>query len=334
MSKILLEADFETVDLRQFFNNQTTANSTGPAAETPEAPKDGSQSQTAELEAGLKEHGIPDDVIKKLMQLGDPFKKALKVLGYKASDPKANKNPILAFVKQTTVQDTLIKPGFLNISTFRAIYNAIAKNLVADSEFFAQNSYNLIYCKELYRKPVKEIEAYLMLQGSEILKPSASNYNSTDQLLNRKVFLEISGIEEQNITKRARLINDPNSNYTIPTMQDAVKLNSLQLARQILGQTTGLTTNGKHINTTELDKVVEKLTDIASKFAAILAISTNSNSKAARQALSNPKFSELNQKQIANAFIRLSTENILPKGQLAEETANALVEKILATFVK
>ena len=125
------------------------------------------------------------------------------------------------------MQQELIKPGLLNINTFKAIYNAVAKNLVADSEFFAESksNYNIIYCKDLYSKPAVEMEEYLKLQ-SEILSPDARSYTARDVIKNKKIFLYIDTIDELNIKKRAEDIK--NYNKDLPQILNA-KLNSLKL---------------------------------------------------------------------------------------------------------
>jgi hypothetical protein len=283
-----------------------------------------------EVETKLLELTDDATLVKKLLALGEPFKRACKVLGY-STEPNNGGNPILAFVLQEYVIINLIKPGLLNANTFKAIYNAVAKQLVADSEFFAQNSYNIIYCKNLYKKSPKEIEEYLTLQKS-ILKPSAEVYSANDQLDNRKTFLYIKGInnsigeEELNIIKRANAIKKLPDARKIPSVFKA-DLNSIELARQIHEGSNDYTIRR---NADELDKIVEKLPDLASKFAAILLLCTKSAE--AKGALGHSKFRELNQRQIANAFIKLSSANVLPRGQLQKEDASLLVGKILATL--
>ena len=85
---------------------------------------------------------------KKLLALGEPFEKACKVLGYNITNENGG-NPLLAFVIK---QKHLVDSGAINANTFKALYNAVAKHLVADSEFFKPNDYNIIYCKNLYKK--------------------------------------------------------------------------------------------------------------------------------------------------------------------------------------
>lgn len=274
--------------------------------------------------------------VKKLMAFGEPLKKVCVAFGYDIH-PGNGGNPLLAFVLQDYIKP-LVNNGALNVNTFKAFYNAVAKHLVADSEFFTVNSYNIIYCRDLYNKSPKEIQDYLILQ-SKILKPDAKQYTAENQISNRKVFLHIDGItrsngeEELNIVKRAKSINaSENKNKIIKDVRTA-KLNTIELAEQIYSNNDDIQPVS-HITETELDKIVVELTDPALKFAAILSLSTSTKSKKAKKALlsNNPKFTALRQDQILKAFLTLSNAGILPKRQLREVEADLLVDKILATL--
>lgn len=138
----------------------------------------------------------------------------------------------------------------------------------------------------------------------------------------------ITGQEELNIVKRARIIKDFKDTAKIPNVTDvSAKLNNIELVKQIV-EGGGFDVVSR--NATELDKIVKELTNSARKFAAILLL-CNKSAKA-KQALSNPKFRELNQMQIAEAFLQLSKSNIIPKEQLKAEDADLLIEKIFASF--
>lgn len=308
MANILHEADSFTVDLRSIYsgaaNNEQAQNSSS-----------SSNSGDNQLVAILKRNDITNpETIKKLLTFGEPFTRAIKILGENVDKDgnQVRRNPILAFVAQEEVQASLINTNYLNANTFKAIYNAVAHKLVVDSEFFNSNGYNLIYCPILYKRSAKEIEEYLKLQ-SEVLKPTATKYDGRLQSLNKKVFIETT--DSNNVT-----------------MQNASRLNSLERAKQIRSYNSDGESDKIHRNSNELDKIVAKLDTLANKFAAILSLSTSSKSGKAKKALNSPAFSGLNQKQIANAFISLSSNDILPKGQLAEDDADALVVKILSSL--
>ena len=347
MSKILLESDLLTVDLQALLNQSNKPEDAGTKGTKKDPKKDEKKitvlkNQDAENEIKKKltliigKHNKLKDaeaakVVEKLWALGEPFKKALEVLKLNIDIDQGAINPLLAFVVQKDIIENFLNPGLINISTFRALYQAVAKKYIADSEFMAINDYNIIYCKELYNKPVKDILGYLELQ-SKILKPSAEIYEGSTQLENRKVFLEIPGISEPEISKRAAKIKSVENN--IPTVQTAKRLNSLELAKRVSGIDSEASM--VHRSATELDKIVNNLNSLddslAAKFAALLSLSTSTASEKAKKALQQAEFKGLTQNQIASAFLKLSSKALLPKGQLQKSSADLLVDKILATL--
>ena len=319
MSKTLLESDFLTVDIQSIYNR--AANTAEQNSAEQAAPANGLGS---DIEAELKLHGVPEEIITKLATLGDLFKKSLRILGFKKDDPKSKHNPILAFIKQTHVQKLLID-GVLNANTFKGIYNAVAKNLVATSEFFNTNTYNIIYCKDLYTKSAKEIEEYLKLQSS-ILEVSANAYDAAKQEFNRKIFINITDITEPEPTKRAKLILSPNTK-SVATTNDNAKLNSLKLAKAICGKQESAAVA---LNSEDQKNIVDKLQSKEALAAAILAISMTTDSENAKKAIASGIFTNTDSAKVLTAASKIATSNILPKGKLQATDANAIVDKILA----
>jgi hypothetical protein len=318
MSKTLLEANFQTTDLRAIYTRKVGQGNTEQENNTDTATNDVNN----DFVAKLKNLGFTDEVVSKLIKLGEPFKKACDILGFRTDI----KNPILAFVKQSYVQEKLLNTGLLNISTFKAIYNTVANKLVADSEFVAERAYNIIYCPDLYRKSAKEMVEYLTLQ-SKILSPAAGAYDGKTQLENRRIFLHIDGIDEKEYVKNAKATKlDDNA---LPKVFDA-KLNSIEIARRLSGSESEVSTVTK--SNKELAGIVEELTTTADKLAALLALSTSTSSKQAQQALNAPELPSVASEAITQAFLKLSKDNILPKGQLDAKTADTLVNLIMATF--
>ena len=79
MSEALLKEDFPTFDLRIIYTPKA-ANST---AETPEEPEPETASALdKELISKLTEKGLEENIIKKLLKLGEPFKRSCRVLGF------------------------------------------------------------------------------------------------------------------------------------------------------------------------------------------------------------------------------------------------------------
>lgn len=321
MPNTLLEADFLTVDLKSIYNRtaQTNAGETDNSAASSEQPNSTEKVDAADtkLMQVLKDSGIEDaDVIKKLLALGSYFKKAIEVLGNKAT-PGTGANPILGFVAQSKVQENFIKTGLLNINSFKAIYNAVAKNLVADSEFFAINDYNIIYCKDLYRKPAKEIEEYLRLQRT-ILKPSATKYTTDDLIKNKKVFLKATDETSTNL----------------PAMLNA-KLNELSLAERIEDEFDERETAVRLDNEKQED-IVNKLADSQGKipnaiaFATLLSLVVSTNNAKVKSALKDPRFKDVHNEQLVMAISSLAGKSLLPKGRMRTEDIESLAVKIIA----
>lgn len=265
----------------------------------------------------------------KLMLIGDPLTKAIKVLGF---DP--TKNPILGFIRQKRVVTNLIATEKLNVETFKAIYNAVANNFVAHSELIKEKpkneEYNILYCLDLYNKPVKEMLDYLRLQ-SQILQVSASQYTAEDQLKNKRAFLFVSKDAEKNElpqeeTKRAAKINELGHDQ-LPILTSAT-LNTIALARAISNNPiTKLDNDGQ-------DALVAKLSTPAKKCAALLALSLTTNNTKAKEALKDSFFTSLPSDKVFNEVNWLATNNIMPKGQLNKTDADFLVAKILASLHK
>jgi hypothetical protein len=324
MSKILLESDFLAVNLKSLFN---------PAADSAE----GSSSSTgvvadSEFKNKLLELSIPADVVEKLLTFGDSFKRSCEILGFKIAKESGG-NPLLAFVCQEYVQKNLINTNLLNKNTFKALYNAVVKKLVADSEFFGANKYNIIYCQDLYRKSASEIEKYLIAQKG-ILSPTASSY-SVEKLKNRLVFFNVKEAKELDNKKRASEIDKLQKDGKIAApnaLDENTKLNKLELANEIKNR-LGLqsSSSDKQTNSQSLKTVsalVNQLNRPEELFALVQYLSTTTDVAEAKEALGHKAFKSLNGEGIAQALIALSSK--LSKVNVSEESAKALIAAIIA----
>lgn len=324
MPKTLLEYNYITVDLNSIVQNREDNTASKQSDKNKQSASASNSSLGSDIEAELKDQGIEPEVIAKLATLGDLFKKSLRILGFKKDDPKSEHNPILRFIKQDHVQK-LITDGLLNANTFKGIYNAVAKNLVATSEFFNTNSYNIIYCRDLYTKSAAVMEEYLKLQ-STILKVSDSAYDTSKQIFNRKVFLQIPGVTERDATKLVKIVLNTDAKK-IPSVTNKTVLNSIKLATAISGKQD---IAAAPIDTSSQDAIVNKLTTSESLAAAILALSLTTDSSKANQALSSGIFANVDSSKVVAAASKIATSDILPKGQVQTADADALVDKIIA----
>jgi hypothetical protein len=335
MPEKLFESDLPTVNLRTIFARANADNNVTPSEPLPakgdwkawedllkKRLKENTKQTDYEIRTSFFEEFFKvnwgDALAKKLILLGEPLRKALEIIKF------TENNPILAFLNQKFVKEELLSTGLLNVNTFKAIYNAVAKKLVADSEFFKVRTYNIIYCKDLYRKTAVKMEEYLQLQ-SRILQPSANSYSVEKQNQNKKIFFYISNITESDIAKRAIEINKPET-MAVDSGEEAT-LNSLDLAKQIIGNHQIDTVT---LNTAEQDKIVSKLNSVPEIFATILSLSLSTDSKKAKEALANEMFSNLSGADVVKAVMKLASEGTIPKGQLTKSDTDLLIPKLLA----
>lgn len=111
----------------------------------------------------------------------------IKALGF---DPLLN--PILAFFLNPFTKE-LLESGLLDEIKYKAIHNSVANHLMAESEYFKENNYNILYCLDLYNKTAADIETYLTYQKS-ILKPS----DNKTKAINIQIFLA-DGSEDMSV---------------------------------------------------------------------------------------------------------------------------------------
>ncbi len=270
------------------------------------------------------------EIAEKLLLIGEPLKKVLKVVGFKRS------NPILGFINQEFVKNTLLHANLLNVNTFKAIYNAVANDLVADTEFFKRNDYNIIYCKDLYRKSPSEMEEYLKIQKS-FLSPSASQYSAADLIKNKIAFFYIADIKELNITKRVEIINNlyKENKLTADKIPSALgsktTLNSLALVEEFKAKLGIVSANDKNkkvpMGAKAMNNLVSKLTQPSECFAVIQHLSITTDVAEAKNALKHEKFKGLTGEQLAQATAAVAP--LLSKGALPDEEAKALVALVL-----
>lgn len=174
------------------------------------------------------------DLAKLLDNLGDLFKKDFTEHGFEAKT-----NPLATFFKLKFVKKLLIDKK-LNSAKYQAIHEAFAGStkLVADSEFLKQNSYNILYCNDLYNKPASDMILYLKAQKS-ILPPNAGSYNKALLNKNRRVFYQIPGgpkninLSDKNAVAAVIKHQQQNSNVPSKTVEN-VTLNSLELVKILM----------------------------------------------------------------------------------------------------
>lgn len=350
MSEILLEADFIAADIKSIINkNKQIANTGAEQVQQQPKPKNfdwekelkarleankklgpDARKTEAEIEATFFEEYFSEkwdkEIANQLLSLGAPLTKAIKVIGFNEKI-----NPILGFINNKYTQDRLLRTKLLNFSTFKAIFNAVAKKLVADTEFFKANDYNIIYCTDLYKKTSEEIEKYLVLQKS-VLPTAVNVYTPEDRLNNKKVFFQIPQIKEQDETKRVAAVKAWPEGKKVPSAKSADTLmNSYNVAKALGSSISKFNTSVEQEDADNNEKkanLVAELKTPAEVFAAIQYLSMSTNSKEAKAALSYNAFSKLTFDEIRQATSKIIDK--LPKGTLTSNEVTALIKALLS----
>lgn len=270
-----------------------------------------------------------DSLVKRALAIGEILRKDIRTLGFKKS-----RNPILAFLGLKYVQNNLILTELLNSNTYKAIHNVVAKKLVADSEFYGANSYNILYCRDLYKLPPSEIVKYFIAQA-KVLKPDASTYEPAELLTNRKLFfyINLAGIEETDIAGRIAAIDALAADKVPSAKTSSTRLNRLSFINNRLGianNTVTETSKATNENTADVEALINKIQadkSVANAFVAIQCIEATIGLDEAKNALKHNKFKDLNMSQVLQAITTITP--IMRKQKLSRKEASTFVRGIL-----
>jgi hypothetical protein len=274
-----------------------------------------------------------EELTRRAMRVGGSLQNDLKVFGF-----NKRKNPVLAFLCTRHVQTNILMPGLLNASTYQAIHKAIVNNLIADSEFFKANDYNIIYCTDLYKKSVSEIDKYINAQA-RILKPSAEVYTVDDLAKNKRAFFNIKTIKELNISKRVAKVQKIPADKLPSAKSVSTTLNSTAFVSKFSSGAASTDNNDDDDNTEEaavtskqtasINTIVRELQKSpAAAFATIQYLGITNKLPEAQHALDQAIFSQLTSKEIAVATTKVSS--LLAKLKLSEKDARALLTTIMS----
>jgi hypothetical protein len=226
MSKILLESDFLTFDLKSIYANNSQKSAEGaqkqgdPAAEdnagqksqTKPASKAKSASTRIDWSKELKKrldanNELAPESRKKEFDIENEFWLEFFTVTFGATVAKLlnniellkkdiqilgfkkQSNPLITFFQNKYVQNALVVSKLINSNTYKAVHNAFAKRLVSDFEFLKANDYNILYCRDLYNRAPTEIEKYLELQ-KQVLPANVKAYDEETVIKNKKIFLD------------------------------------------------------------------------------------------------------------------------------------------------
>lgn len=355
MSKTLLEANFQTINLKTIYNRLTNVNTEEdqPKADTsavtdtslPNSISECGEVLKARLDANNKlspearqeSYKIESVFFKEffnkfwdtecanqLFLIGDNLRKILKGIGFNAKT-----NPILAFILQNGVQERLLKTKLLNVDTFKVISSAFVSKKIAHGQFMQERSYNIIYCADLYRKPLKEMEEYIKLQH-EILVASGSSLKYSAAIINknRMVFYAVPGINEPDINKRVAALEKVPVDK-LPKAENAT-LNSIASAKAIDEKLGGVSHETKvtTLASSDITALADKLDTNPKRLAAIMSLSITTNNDEAKAAAVSKKFKGITTDELRQATIEIAP--IMPKGQLSKSSTSVLINALLS----
>ena len=217
-------------------------------------------------------------------------------------------------------------------------YNAVAKNLVADSEFFTATDYNIIYCQDLYTKSAGIIEKYLNYQKQN-LPTNASKYTLEMQNENKKIFLAIRklNLSKLNSTEKAQAILQNDSATKLSVKNANIKLNDIKTIEEILKlngkipkeeeKTEEIDDDNKQTSNDAVLKQANGLKTPAEAYAALQYIAMSTQNSLAQRALSDEKLSGISAEALVAATKVVTAR--FSKIKVTTDNADSLTKHIM-----
>ena len=263
-----------------------------------------------------------------LIKMGSLLSKDIRHFGW-----DIKKNPVLAFIAQTYVTENLLAKRLLNGNTFKAIHNALAQKLVAQSEFLGTKNYNIIYCPSLYRRMPADMLEYLKRQKT-ILDPTKGKVTPEMQKRNKLTFLLLKKNNGATAEDRAEYqYTHGQEQKTLPKLLQAdtklVDIETVDLIQAKYGYTSP-----KKETSVSSDEAVEAIVGAFDKhpayqYALMQYLSVTANEEdavAIEQFLATDKFSSVTAEQVLEATKKIRKE-------LASKTfKNANIKALIKGF--
>jgi hypothetical protein len=195
------------------------------------------------------------------------------------------------FAKEMLSKGKLSKKNFLGLIKSCAT----KQRVVPDSELVKQNDYNLIYCPALYDNESNALFSYLVAQKSIF-----SSYSKEEQIKNKRAF-----IPTENASSAAEINKVSDDVFDKFDMQKIEKLNTLELAKAIIGKVDNDTSEekvnsgaGEKLTDAELESLLKNLEGSVNIDADTL--NKLENNKAARTAFVKALLTKLKAFQTVN----------------------------------
>lgn len=115
-------------------------------------------------------------------------------------------NPFFTFIR-----DIYLKNNGINVASYNAIHNAVAKNTISAKDLLGRGKlglYNIIFCKDLYSKAPDNIKAYLQKQAKLILKGTPKNFSSNLEFTYNTMYQTSELVRADKLTNKDRTLND------------------------------------------------------------------------------------------------------------------------------
>ncbi len=210
---------------------------------------------------------------------------------------------------QRYVSENLIATKHLNKFTYAALHNAIAKKLVAQSEFRSKRNYNIIYCRSFYNHRPVDMVAYLKLQA-KILDIGLPSYTLEIQKKNRQAFLQLLDNEGETAAEKAKIQISTELKRLPHTLDAKTKLNKLEVVQEVLQlmkiTVTSDAEEAGEATASDLSAMAKELSDKPAEQAALmqhLLVKTDVGAEEIKAFLMQDKFTNLALKDIVAASV-------------------------------
>ena len=205
----------------------------------------------------------------------------IKALGF---DRK--RNALLAFCKNKWVQKNIIKAGLLDSTRYTVLHNAVSKpRMIADTELMTPSRYNIIYCRDLYRKHPKDMETYLRYQQKS-LPPNATVYTEETQDKNIRIFLALGNKDMKSAKAKLNKLKEVELLLGKNGYSSDIEDEAITGSRSSNGAPSGSSTSKTDkLGRSEFLSLIGKLKTVPQCQAFLQYLSMNTNNKEVAKAL-------------------------------------------------
>ena len=257
-----------------------------------------------------------------LFSFGNLLRNDIQKLGFDKT-----KNPLLAFIAQSYVVDELIAKKLLNAETYKALHNAIAKDLLAHSELYGKRTYNIIYCRDFYKRTPADMLKYLNLQQA-CLPKSESNYSLQIQCLNRRIFFLYQNNKGDTFDKMAEIQADLSDDQAPSALDPKVKLMPFAASEET-AKLAGVETSSKQslpvATSDDIAELASKLTEPDEQLALMQYLFAQTGSDEAMAFINQTKF-----RSVSTAKATLKVHNYIKGIRITKKAVKQLIDALQA----